>query len=54
MASMVMLSLFIVTMVSCLSAWLLTPDHHERYLILLDAGSVHTSVYTYRCTTIEL
>ena len=49
LASLVLMSLSLVTIVSCLVSWFLGGSgHHERYLILLDAGSVHTSVYTYR------
>ena len=33
---------------SGLVSWSLTSPPAERFLILLDAGSVHTSVYTYR------
>merc|ERR1711946_87947 len=37
----------VLTGLTCVLAWVLrVPD--VRYLILLDAGSVHTSVYTYR------
>ena len=49
LASMVLMSLSLVTIVSCLASWFLSgTSGHDRYLILLDAGSVHTSVYTYR------
>jgi len=47
MTSLLLLTMSILTALSCLLVWVLSvPD--VRYLILLDAGSVHTSVYTYR------
>ena len=33
---------------SALVSWSLNSSPADRYLVLLDAGSVHTSVYTYR------
>ena len=47
LTSVMLLTISVVTTLSCVLAWMLSaPD--VRYLILLDAGSVHTSVYTYR------
>ena len=47
MTSLLLLTMSILSALSCLLVWVLSvPD--VRYLILLDAGSVHTSVYTYR------
>ena len=49
MTSLLLLTMSILTGLTCVLAWVLSvPD--VRYLILLDAGSVHTSVYTYRYT----
>jgi len=44
--SIVLMVLFLVVTVTSILAWVLST--HARYLVLLDAGSVHTSVYTYR------
>ena len=44
-------SLLVVGLVlatSGLVSWSLTGPPGERYVVVLDAGSVHTSVYTYR------
>jgi len=38
----------LVTMVVSITAWSCSYGPPDRYLVLLDAGSVHTSVYTYR------
>ena len=38
----------LVLATSGLVTWSLHTEREERFLILLDAGSVHTSVYTYR------
>lgn len=38
----------LVLTTSGLVSWSLTTRPADRYLVLLDAGSVHTSVYTYR------
>jgi len=38
----------LLTMVCSITAWCLSYTPADRYLVLLDAGSVHTSVYTYR------
>jgi len=38
----------LLTSVGAVTAWCLLPAPPDRYLVLLDAGSVHTSVYTYR------
>ena len=38
----------LVAATSGLVSWSLTSSPADRYLVLLDAGSVHTSVYTYR------
>lgn len=47
LSSALLLTVCLVTALSCLLASLLSkPD--IRFLVLLDAGSVHTSVYTYR------
>lgn len=47
MTSLLLVTMSILTGLCCLLFWVLSvPD--IRYLILLDAGSVHTSVYTYR------
>ena len=47
MTSLLLLTMSVLTGLTCVLAWVLSvPD--VRYLILLDAGSVHTSVYTYR------
>lgn len=51
LTSVMLLTISVVTTLSCVLAWMLSaPD--VRYLILLDAGSVHTSVYTYRLANI--
>ena len=47
MTSLLLVTMSALTGLTCLLAWVLrVPD--VRYLVLLDAGSVHTSVYTYR------
>ena len=47
MTSLLLLTMSVLTGLTCVLAWVLSvPD--VRYLILLDAGTVHTSVYTYR------
>ena len=52
MTSLLLLTMSILTALSCLLVWVLSvPD--VRYLILLDAGSVHTSVYTYRYNDVK-
>ena len=38
----------LVLSTSGLVSWSLTKRPADRFLVLLDAGSVHTSVYTYR------
>ena len=43
----------LVTMVVSITAWSCSYGPPDRYLVLLDAGSVHTSVYTYRYSTSE-
>jgi len=44
--SVVLMVLFLVVTVTSVVAWVMST--HARYLVLLDAGSVHTTVYTYR------
>ena len=46
--SLVLMLMFLVVTVSSVLAWVWSVPSHDRYLVLLDAGSVHTSVYTYR------
>ena len=47
MTSLLLVTMSVLTGLTCVLAWVLrVPD--VRYLVLLDAGSVHTSVYTYR------
>merc|ERR1719187_2265574 len=43
----------LVLATSGLVTWSLHSEVGERFLILLDAGSVHTSVYTYRYSLAE-
>jgi len=45
--------LCLVTLVAFITAWSYSYGPPDRYLVLLDAGSVHTSVYTYRYSYIE-
>ena len=47
MTSLLLLTMSVLAGLSCILAWVLSVAD-VRYLILLDAGSVHTSVYTYR------
>ena len=52
MTSLLLLTMSVLTALTCILAWVLSvPD--VRYLILLDAGSVHTSVYTYRYISVN-
>ena len=46
--SRILLVVGLVLTSSGLASWSLTRRPADRYLVLLDAGSVHTSVYTYR------
>ena len=48
MLSLSLLVAGLVLTTSGLVSWSLTTRPTDRYLVLLDAGSVHTSVYTYR------
>ena len=43
----------LVLTTSGLVTWSLKSRPSDRYLVLLDAGSVHTSVYTYRSVSRE-
>jgi len=45
--------LCLVTLVASITAWSYSYGPPDRYLVLLDAGSVHTSVYTYRYSYTE-
>jgi len=48
LTSLLLLTMFLVTTVSVLLAWVMSQPSQDKYLVLLDAGSVHTSVYTYK------
>jgi len=43
----------LLTSAGVVIAWCLNTDPVDRYLVLLDAGSVHTSVFTYRYSYTE-
>jgi len=45
--------LCLVTFVASISAWSFSYGPPDRYLVLLDAGSVHTEIYTYRYSYTE-
>jgi len=45
--------LCLITLVTSITAWSYSYGPPDRYLVLLDAGSVHTSVYTYKYSYTE-
>lgn len=48
MAAYISLTLALALLATAVTLWLLNCSAPHQYLILIDAGSVHTSVYTYR------
>jgi len=53
LVSLVLVLLSVLTCIGAVVAWCLYASPIDRYLVLLDAGSVHTSVYTYRYSYTE-
>jgi len=53
LASLVFVLLSVLTCIGAVVAWCLYSSPIDRYLVLMDAGSVHTSVYTYRYSYTE-